>query len=399
MIPSLSIRLAVVALAALASGARAQAPDTTPTLEITGFVQADFGYNFRQSDPAWFDVNRPTKLPAFRNEFGRDGSFFAGVRTTHLAINGFFPAGTDTLKTVFDFDLFGTGDDDGQTTIHALTIYGEFGHFGAGQADSPFMDIDVFPNAIEYWGPNGMPFFRNVQVRWMPIQGDTRLTVALEQPGASGDAGNYADRVEIQNVSARFPLPDLSAEYRLARSWGYVETAGILRRFELDDLLDDAIDLSATITGWGLTLSSNINVGEANVVKLQGTYGEGIQNYMDDAPEDVGPRITSGDPRRPIVAEALPVFGMVAFLDHTWNERFTSAIGYSLVDVDNSTGQAPDAFRTGQYALVNLLSTPVPNVLMGAELQWARRENNSDGWRVDGYRLQVSFRYSFAQSM
>ena len=36
------------------------------------------------------------------------------------------------------------------------------------------MDIDVFPNSIEYWGPNGMVFFRNVQVRWMPIQGDTR---------------------------------------------------------------------------------------------------------------------------------------------------------------------------------------------------------------------------------
>ena len=29
-------------------------------------------------------------------------------------------------------------------------------------------------------------FFRNVQVRWMPIQGDTRLTFALERPGATG---------------------------------------------------------------------------------------------------------------------------------------------------------------------------------------------------------------------
>ena len=39
------------------------------------------------------------------------------------------------------------------------------------------------------------------------------------------------------------------------------------------------------------------------------------------------------------------------------------------------------------------------NLLMGAELQWARRENNSDGWRTDGLRLQFSFRYSFAKSM
>ena len=31
------------------------------------------------------------------------------------------------------------------------------------------MDLDVFPNSLEYWGPNGMVFFRNVQLRWMPI--------------------------------------------------------------------------------------------------------------------------------------------------------------------------------------------------------------------------------------
>ena len=32
------------------------------------------------------------------------------------------------------------------------------------------MDIGVFPNTMEYWGPNGMVFFRNVQVRWMPVR-------------------------------------------------------------------------------------------------------------------------------------------------------------------------------------------------------------------------------------
>ena len=25
------------------------------------------------------------------------------------------------------------------------------------------MDPDVFPNSLEYWGPTGMVFFRNVQ--------------------------------------------------------------------------------------------------------------------------------------------------------------------------------------------------------------------------------------------
>src|SRR5262245_20398119 len=40
---------------------------TRPRLDIYGFAMLDMGYQFRQNDPDWFDVIRPTKLPAFNN--------------------------------------------------------------------------------------------------------------------------------------------------------------------------------------------------------------------------------------------------------------------------------------------------------------------------------------------
>ena len=57
------------------------------------------------------------------------------------------------------------------------------------------------------------------------------------------------------------------------------------------------------------------------------------------------------------MASRIPIVGIVAFLDHTWSEKFSSAIGYSWQDNDNTDAQAPDAFKTGQYALGNLLTT------------------------------------------
>jgi hypothetical protein len=36
--------------------------------------------------------------------------------------------------------------------------------------------------------------------------------------------------------------------------------------------------------------------------------------------------------------------------------------------------------------------------MMGGELQWGRRENNSDGWDVNDYRVQVSVKYSFSKT-
>ena len=39
---------------------------------------------------------------------------------------------------------------------------------------------------------------------------------------------------------------------------------------------------------------------------------------------------------------------------------------------------------------------PVPNVMMGGELQWGRRQNFADGFHADGFKLQFSFKYNFS---
>ena len=121
-----------------------------------------------------------------------DGNTFFSARQTRLGVRSTLPTDLGDLKTTFEFELFGTGVDAGQTTFRLRHAYGELGKWGAGQTWSPFMDIDVFPNSVEYWGPTGMVFFRNIQVRYMPIQGDTRMTIALERPGASADQGDVA---------------------------------------------------------------------------------------------------------------------------------------------------------------------------------------------------------------
>ena len=161
------------------------------------------------------------------------------------------------------------------------------------------MDIDVFPNSIEYWGPNGMVFFRNVQLRWTPwSNGDSRFAVALERPGASADQGEYAGRIELEDVKGRFPLPDLSAHFRKAGDCGHVQFSGILRQIKWDDLNDDQFDLSGDATGWGLHISSNLKLAK-HVARLSVVYGEGIQNYMNDAPVDVGIQNHFSNPRTP----------------------------------------------------------------------------------------------------
>ena len=389
----------VAALLGLAAVNPAQAQDSKGRLEVYGFAMLDMGYQGKQNDPAWFDVVRPTKLPAFKDEFGHDGRFFMGVRQSRLGVKGFVPTPMGELKTIFEYELFGTGADAGQTTFRLRHAWGELGKFGAGQYWSVFVDPDAFPNTFEYWGPNGLAWYRNVQARFTAVNTDKNLfMVALERPGASADQGNYADRIELQGVSGRFPLPDLSAQYKRTGKAGHLAIAGIVRQINWDDMNNDQFDLTGSAVGYGVNVSTNLKLKQ-DVLRASVVYGAGVQNYMNDAPTDVGIEANPGNATQPIVGKALPMLGATVFYDRTWSPKWTTSIGGSMLDIDNSDGQAPSAFKRGSYGIINLLSTPVPGVTYGAELQYGKRENNSDGFSSDDVRIQFSFKYNFKHQM
>ena len=365
--------------------------------EIYGLVMTDVVYNFNQIHPDYFDVVRPSQLPSYKGQYGTDGNLYFGVRQSTFGVKSYTPTRLGEFKTIFEFDLYGLGKNAGQTALHFRKAWAELGHFGVGLFWSVFCDFDLFPNSLEYWGPNGMALFPNIQVRWMPIMGETHLYIALERPGASADQGVYADRIELEGVSARFPLPDLTSEYRYAGKFGYVELAGLLRYIEWEDLNDDSLDLGGNAIGWGLSLSSRLNFTNDLIGHLGIVYGEGCENYMNDGPIDIGIQNNFTDPVTPIIGVPLPVLGAMAFLDMQWNEKFSSSAGYSFSAITNSDGQKPSDLKNGQYALANLLFYPVKNVMAGVELQYGTRENYSDGWKTDMLKIQVSFRYKFMQ--
>src|SRR4029453_11996467 len=128
-----------------ALGGNPYAPRTTVTstpskasFEIYGFAMLDLGHDFKQINPNWFDTMRVTKLPSFKDQFGEDHNTFAGVRQSRLGVRSSTPTAVGDLKTTFEFELFGTGVEEGQTTFRLRHAYGELGHFVAGQYWSPF---------------------------------------------------------------------------------------------------------------------------------------------------------------------------------------------------------------------------------------------------------------------
>lgn len=374
------------------------AQENTNEVELYGFIMTDAGYNFNSINPDWFDVMRITKLPSFKDEFAPEGNVFFGLRQTRFGIKSNIKTKLGRLKTQFDFDLFGVGKDAGQTTFHVVNAYGQLGDFGAGQTASALMNFHVFPVTLDYWGPSSRVFFLNLQFFYHPVHTNTRsLKFSLERPGGSADGGEYEDRIELQSVRPFLNVPNFVFHYKHAGNWGHAQLAGIIKSIKWRDVSDTAVNkLSGGDIGWGTSLSTVINLNKNIKLKMQAVIGEGIQNYLADAPADIGLEENSSDTLNPLKGKAIPVAGFFLFTEINWTGFLRSSMGYSLEKINNTNKQSPNAFRMGQYGLMNLRYYPGENIMVGMEYQFGRRDNFKDGFHYIDNKIQFSFKYNYS---
>lgn len=397
--------ISVIGLSAFALGlpgaGTAVAADAARSFEIYGFAEADYIQDIGgRLDPSWDDAFRPSKI-CLDGACGSDGQASVSVKQSRFGVKGTMPTGegNSPINFKFEFDLFGVGVDAGQTTFRLRHAYGEWGQILAGQTNSLFMDGDVFPNTIDYWGPAGMVFYRNVQIRWTPFRTDSsHFAIAIERPGNDIDPGNIRliegfNDAQIQNDEE---VPDLTLQYRYNGGWGHVQASGILRRvgYEFRQTSADKWNTGSE-PGWGINLGSAIKTFGKDQVLLQVVYGEGIASYMNDGGMDLAPHAYySGADLTDVKAKAVPLLGVVAYYDHWWSDKWSSSIGYSFTKVDNTNFQDPGAFHQGDYASVNLLAYPVENLMIGGEVLWGQRTNNDDA-SDDDVRFQFTVKYNF----
>jgi hypothetical protein len=380
-------------------------------IELYGFTQFDAIQDFDRVDPDWEATLRPSKIPTTEGIFGSDGQTILSVRQSRAGIRGNGELGGRPYEFRLEADLYGTGDDAGQTTFRLRHAYASWGPILAGQTNTLFMDIDLFPNVVDYWGPTGMVFIRNPQLRFTFLNGGGWTgAVAIEQPGNDIDPGSIRliDPELATNLRANEELPDLTAMFRYGGDWGHVQLSGVLRDIGFDTVGTPGNEPTGSEFGWGVMGAGVFSLGLATF-RLGAVYGEGIASYMNDGGMDLAPSaalipappIFPPQPLPPLnlilEAEAVPLLGITAYVDLQWTPTLSSAIGYSLTEVDNTNFQDPTAFHRGEYASANLLWAPVDRILTGLELLWGQRTDN-DGASGSDLRLQFSFKFSFSSN-
>jgi len=396
-----------VVLAALLTAGAAQAqaparliaPDSTAEegvkgnarVEVTGKIQGDFIYDFKRVDPDWNMTLRPSKIPINcpgSPGCGKEGETIFSVRQTSLAIRAFVPTRAGELKTELSLDLF--QPQSSSTAFRLLNAYASLGNWSFGQYYTLFMNFDAFPNTIDYWGPAGMTFVRNPQIRYtMPFGGKGQtLAFSLEAPGSAIDTGKVALADPNLSLRARTRLPDLIGRWATEGDWGSLQVAGILRNIAYETTNTPDNEPSGSKTGSGVSVVGWYNIGKSkDRITGQLVAGKGIASYMNDGGVDLAPNSS-------FQAETVKSIGVFAYYDHYWSTLWSSSFGASTHRQDNTDGQFFNAFHRGSYASVNLLHYPAKNVLVGGEFLYGKNEQK-DGRTGTDHRVQFSAQFKF----
>jgi hypothetical protein len=352
-------------------------PNTPALIKFNAKPRVDVTSDTKNSgDPDRFVTAKiPVVGQTSNGGYGGPEQFNINARGSQLSLDVRAPEMPGNFRFYYQNDFFGSGSG---MQYRLRQLYGEFYNVTAGFTYSVFEDPDAWPDTVDYEGPNSAIFARRAVVRYMiPFADYWQLNIGLEQPGAEVNGGTN----EINQVNS---APDGGFNIRWEDSRrGHVQFGAIFRDIGASGAGLD----NQSVFGWGLNLSSSINVFEKDSIQEQLTYGHGLFRYCnDDFQNNDAAFDNSGN------LEALPWFGAMVGYTHHWSDMWRSTATFGFNNISNELSEGPDAYHETYYASANLVCQLREHLSVGLEGLFGQREVQS-GDSGNVWRFQLGMVY------
>lgn len=350
---------------------------------IGGFVRLRAAYDFDGSPQNSFgfipnSIPVP-KDPALNNNFNMDAS-----KSTLF----FKLLGNDSK--IGKFQAYISGQFTGNNNAFELNdAYVKLLGLTLGRTWSTFNDMAAIPPTVDFQGPAGAAEMRTTQVRYThSLKNGIQFAIAAELPETTG---TYTDEI-TEKASQR--LPDVPAYVQY--NWGkdansHVRLAGVLRNMIYRDMVASK---NKTQTGYGVQMSSNVNITPLVEFYGQVTYGKGIAEYINDLSGNGLSLVPDSDKSGKMHAQE--ALGWLTQLQFNLSKSVYTTVGYSQAKVFSGDGYDALAsqYNYGQYIVGNVFYNVTSNLQVGGEYLWGNRVN-MDGEKNHANRIQTVVQFNF----
>ena len=264
------------------------------------------------------------------------------------------------IKTYIEVDFASKSE----SLLRLRHAYAEWNFFKVGYSWSTFMDNASLPTTVDFEGPNSSLNKRHGIIRYERKYGEKSIAgISLESPET--DYYNPADSL-IQNKSKQSNF-DIAGRYKYFNKLGHFQIAGIFRRIQY--LNQTKMDV---LYGWGILLSTNININDKNILFAQYSYGHGIANYYVGF---VGRQLDAVyDPALEKMTLKAITGGFLTYT-HIFNPSWKFSLTSGTSFIRGKEFEPDDTFRSSRYLASNVFFNPIETIRLGFEVTTGSRTN------------------------
>ena len=387
-------------------------PGTNTSIHIGGLARGSYMWDASAppGGPSQPDVTVTEAIPL---EGSGAHSLHGGLRFHARQSNIFTDVRTPTPYGEMDafilLDFFGAssaGNENTANTQNARLVlaYGTLGPFLAGQTFSLWFDGDALPESVDPTPTigvmNGLTN-RKPQLRYtFAAGGGLSIAGSLENPETEGisNANVPGAAFTTNSLGGIDTSPTAVVRVRLDQAWGHVA----LSAMAVPQSVTAPGQARISKEGYGAELSGHLNTFGKDTLKAQAMIGKGLGNYMSDF-------TTIGGLQANLATGAATVplsYGFNIGYTHFWTNTLRSTIdaGYAHLNLDSgiisvaAVQAGVDKRHIGAFG--NLFWSPVPQVDLGIEYEWAQREThlaltggNSNKGEMNRVEAEAAFKF------
>ncbi|NQU32536.1 MAG: porin [Bacteroidetes bacterium] len=345
---------------------------------FTGFVNLNAICDFNGLDN--YDDFTTSQIPINPNPYENIFRFHLTARQSRLSFNVDYETPWGNLKGFVSGDFY-TGNTGVESYFHLREAYLELGHLLLGQTNTTFGNPDVVPATVDFEGPNSSTTLRNPMIRYSnEIGKNWSYILAIEMRGSD-------IRPFTKNLKSFIAIPTLVGNINKKGDWGIVTLSGM---FDITRYFD-ADSIEKKDFGYGGAFSAIINTWKQDHVNLFFIAGKGVSNFIDDLSGGGYNGVPDLNTNKLVMLNSMG--GFISYT-HYWNNKFSSNLIFSYIELEKTPLLTTTDFRYSYYALANLFYSPFKRLNFGVEYNYGKLyvQDNQNG---DANRLQFLAQFNF----